>query len=246
MYSSLMALALAIICLDFVMLVNAGLYIVEPRQGTTCRGGQPCTVTWLDDGTRPLLSAIGVSTIGLYTGKQQLVQRITPVDVSTAQSLTFTPNPAAGPNSDDYYISITSTTLKGNESIPYSGWSAWFSLTGMSGSFDTPLPAVTSSIPIPASLTQTSSAVTSTRTIGTPSTSLKPLTTPLSSKSASPSFSTSRLSTSTLPAASTTSASSAPSSSQSSLSSTNGATGRSAGLPLLSLVVASAFIMLFS
>ncbi|KAJ3496508.1 hypothetical protein NLJ89_g10476 [Agrocybe chaxingu] len=165
MYSSLMALALAIICLDFVMLVNAGLYIVEPRQGTTCRGGQLCTVTWLDDGTRPLLSAIGVSTIGLYTGKQQLVQRIAPVDVSTAQSLTFTPNPAAGPNSDDYYISITSTTLKGNESIPYSGFSAWFSLTGMSGSFDTPLPAATSSIPIPASLTRTSSAVTSTSTI---------------------------------------------------------------------------------
>lgn len=48
--------------------------VIQPSQGSTCRGGESCTITWLDDGSRPLLSAIGVSTVGLYTGKQ--VRRI--------------------------------------------------------------------------------------------------------------------------------------------------------------------------
>ncbi|KAF8814406.1 hypothetical protein BYT27DRAFT_7082282, partial [Phlegmacium glaucopus] len=59
-----------------------------------------CTVTWLDDGEKPLLSVIGVSTVGLYTGMQQLVQTIAPVDVANTHSITFTPLPDAGPNFD--------------------------------------------------------------------------------------------------------------------------------------------------
>jgi len=64
--------------------------IVDPHAGSTCQAGVPCTVSWVDDGMRPLFSAIGVSTVGLYTGKQQLVQRIAPVDVTKQTSLTFT------------------------------------------------------------------------------------------------------------------------------------------------------------
>ncbi|KII91792.1 hypothetical protein PLICRDRAFT_105118, partial [Plicaturopsis crispa FD-325 SS-3] len=64
----------------------------------TCYGGQPCTVQWLDDGSQPLLTSIGMSYVGLYTGDQHLVQEIQPVDVSAALSLTFTPDPKAGPN----------------------------------------------------------------------------------------------------------------------------------------------------
>ncbi|KAF8958094.1 hypothetical protein BDZ97DRAFT_1668894 [Flammula alnicola] len=100
MYSTIMALALAILFMDAAVLVHAGLYVVQPLQGSTCRGGESCTITWLDDGIRPLLSAVGVSTVGLYTGKQQLVQTIPPVDVSSVHSITFKPNPSAGPNSD--------------------------------------------------------------------------------------------------------------------------------------------------
>ena len=76
--------------MDAALLVDAGLYVrvsptcfcpwgfrlirtfqvIQPSQGSTCRGGESCTITWLDDGSRPLLSAIGVSTVGLFTGKQ--------------------------------------------------------------------------------------------------------------------------------------------------------------------------------
>ncbi|KAF8902604.1 hypothetical protein CPB84DRAFT_1678808 [Gymnopilus junonius] len=100
MYSTYLAIALAILCLDSAILVHAGLFIVQPAAGSVCKAGQECTISWVDNGLRPLVSAIGVSTVGLYTGRQQLVQSITPVDVSTEHSITFQPNPAAGPNSD--------------------------------------------------------------------------------------------------------------------------------------------------
>ncbi|KAF8153188.1 hypothetical protein B0H34DRAFT_662790 [Crassisporium funariophilum] len=100
MYSAYMALVLAILCMNAALLVNAGLYILEPSQGSTCRSGQPCTIRWIDDGVRPVLSAVGVATVGLFTGKQQLVQTIPAVNVANSISTTFTPMSAAGPNSD--------------------------------------------------------------------------------------------------------------------------------------------------
>ncbi|TEB25485.1 hypothetical protein FA13DRAFT_1157750 [Coprinellus micaceus] len=105
--------------------VDAALYVVDPRDRTVCKGGQPCTVTWLDDGRAPLLSAIGVSTVGLYTGSRKIVQTLPPIDVSQTLSFTFTPNPAAGPNSGAYYISFTSTESF-NGTVPYSFYSPWF------------------------------------------------------------------------------------------------------------------------
>ncbi|KAF9474849.1 hypothetical protein BDN70DRAFT_841720 [Pholiota conissans] len=178
-------LALAFLFLDTV---RAGIYVVEPLKGSTCRANKPCTITWLENGERPLLSAVGVSTVGLFTGRQQLVQTIPPVDVSKTQSVTFTPNPSAGPDSDTYYIAITSTALKGNDSIPYSAWSPFFKLTGMSGSFETPLSSATAPIAIPSSLTLSTSGsiATSTRVILPPSsttTSILSKTTPRSSSS---------------------------------------------------------------
>ncbi|KIK61301.1 hypothetical protein GYMLUDRAFT_166434 [Collybiopsis luxurians FD-317 M1] len=97
---SFKALALAIIALGALTAVQASLFIIQPSSGSTCSGGSPCTVQWLDDGTSPLNSEIGVTTVGLYTGVMQLVQSIPAVDVSTSQSLTFTPIPGAGPNSN--------------------------------------------------------------------------------------------------------------------------------------------------
>ncbi|KXN93287.1 hypothetical protein AN958_00211, partial [Leucoagaricus sp. SymC.cos] len=131
-----------------------------------------------DDGQSPLLSAIGVCSVGLYTGKQQLVQTIAPVDVSQSHSLTFTPNAAAGPDSNTYYISFISTSAKQNPSLPYAAFSPFFQLDGMKGSFDLPNPSATQSIPIPTSLTtggqstnSNSGDVLSTITVGTLSTS---------------------------------------------------------------------------
>ena len=42
--------------------------VIDPLRGSICRANKPCTVTWLDDGRAPLLSSIGVSTVGLYKG----------------------------------------------------------------------------------------------------------------------------------------------------------------------------------
>ncbi|KAF8830166.1 hypothetical protein HHX47_DHR2000477 [Lentinula edodes] len=63
-----MALALAFVALDAFTAVQATLYVIQPSAGSTCSGGSPCTVQWLDDGTTPLNSNIGVTTCGLYTG----------------------------------------------------------------------------------------------------------------------------------------------------------------------------------
>ncbi|EAU84087.1 hypothetical protein CC1G_06949 [Coprinopsis cinerea okayama7 len=171
MESLLFTLVTFLLAFHGVTLVKAGLYVVEPFSGSTCHGGEPCTVTWLDDGRAPLLSAIGVVTVGLYTGDQQLVQRLKPVDVSAVRSLTFTPNPAAGPDSDAYYIAFTSVELMVNETGPYTSWSPWFRLDRMTGSFEEPLPSAVESIPVPSSLTtpRPSTTVLSTITVGAPS-----------------------------------------------------------------------------
>ncbi|KAK0498732.1 hypothetical protein EDD18DRAFT_1153505 [Armillaria luteobubalina] len=206
---SFSALVLACITLDFVLHANAALYVIEPNSGSSCHGGQNCTVEWLDDGTRPLLSSFGVSTVGLYTRTQQLVQSIDPVDTSATHSLTFTPIPEAGPNSDTYYICFTSTSFF-DDGTAVMAFSPFFQLDQMTGSFATPLESATASIAIPTSLTQTSAADStgelSTIIVGTLSTSLPPLTSlsatiPTSSPSSTSRISTSSASGSTLPSA---------------------------------------------
>ncbi|GLB39812.1 hypothetical protein LshimejAT787_0703220 [Lyophyllum shimeji] len=188
MYSRTPALVLAFWILNLALLVDAGVYVLKPAAGSKCHGGQTCTIEWLDDGIVPLLSAAGVCTFGLYHGKQKLVQAIAPADVSKTHSVTFKPAPAAGPNSNAYYIGIISTTFKDNSSTPYIAFSPFFSIDQMTGSFDNPLPEATSSIPIPSSLTPSpsesgaanshSTTKLSTITVGTLSTSLPPLPTP--------------------------------------------------------------------
>ncbi|EIW53471.1 uncharacterized protein TRAVEDRAFT_133973 [Trametes versicolor FP-101664 SS1] len=83
----------------FALLVQATLYVTQPTAGSTCSGGKPCTVQWLDDGTAPLLSQVGPCYVGLYNGNNVLVQQIVPVDISSVHSLQFTPDSNAGPNS---------------------------------------------------------------------------------------------------------------------------------------------------
>ncbi|KAI9511373.1 hypothetical protein F5148DRAFT_975370, partial [Russula earlei] len=74
--------------------------VINPTAQTVCHGGQPCSVQWLDDGREPLLTAIGPCNVALFAGNQSLIQQIEPVDVSVTHSLTFTPSPNAGPNSN--------------------------------------------------------------------------------------------------------------------------------------------------
>ncbi|KAI0356992.1 hypothetical protein OH77DRAFT_1399908 [Trametes cingulata] len=85
----------------FALSVQATLYVTQPRAAATCSGGKPCTVEWLDDGSVPLLAQIGPCYVALYNGDHVLVQQISPVDISAVHSLQFTPDPNAGPNSDN-------------------------------------------------------------------------------------------------------------------------------------------------
>jgi len=140
-------------------IVHAELYVTEPLRGYVCHAGQDCLVRWVDDGVNPLLDGFGVSTVGLYTGHMQLVQVIEPVDVSQKHSLVFKPIPEAGPNSDAYYVAFTSANLIDEEtSLPALSFSPYFTIDGMTGSFDEPLDSATSEIPIPASLSPSATA----------------------------------------------------------------------------------------
>ncbi|KAJ7115782.1 hypothetical protein C8R44DRAFT_628800 [Mycena epipterygia] len=175
----------AFLALDFALLVSAGVYVIKPASGTTCTGGTPCTIEWLDDGNHPLLNEIGVVTVGLFSGKQQLVQTIQPLDVSASHSVQFTPNPQAGPNSGSYYIAFTSTKaiVNGTKAISFS---PFFTLKGMSGSFSSPLASATATIAIPTTVAHTSSnEVATTITLGSLDTSLPPLPTLSTSKASS-------------------------------------------------------------
>ncbi|KIL55987.1 hypothetical protein M378DRAFT_173094 [Amanita muscaria Koide BX008] len=133
-----------LLALASALVANAAIYVTEPSAGSSCHGGQTCSISWLDDGQAPLLSSIGVTRVALYTGELQLVQTLQPVDVSSAHTLTFTPDPKAGPNSGSYYIAF----IPASDSA-YRGYSPWFSLDNMSGSFASPDPAATSSLPLP-------------------------------------------------------------------------------------------------
>ncbi|TFY53929.1 hypothetical protein EVJ58_g9164 [Rhodofomes roseus] len=87
--------------------VSASIYVNNPTSTAVCYGGQPCTVTWLDDGQTPLLSEIGACYVGLYNGNRDLIQQIDPVNVASQHSFTFTPDATAGPDSSSYYVNFT-------------------------------------------------------------------------------------------------------------------------------------------
>lgn len=123
--------------------VNAALYVTRPLTSTVCSAGESCTIQWVDDGNTPLLAAMGSANIALYTGDQQAVQQIASLDVSDSHSVTFTPDPRAGPSSSAYYIGFSSTEPD-NNGTNWLAFSPWFRLEGIQGSFDSPLPEATS------------------------------------------------------------------------------------------------------
>ena len=71
--------------------------MTEPVVGTTCHGGKPCKIVWLDNGVVPLLAQIGPCHVALYHGVEQLVQQIDPVNVAMQHSLQFTVRPPPPP-----------------------------------------------------------------------------------------------------------------------------------------------------
>jgi len=120
----------------------ANIYITQPVGSTSWTGGQQSTVSWQDDGQQPSLSAFGPAMVSIYAGNSQqqtLLQTVTPsVDTSTTQTIVFTPDPSIGPSTDEYFIRFQSLSLKDstNPQYPALAFSAKFSMTGMSGTFN--------------------------------------------------------------------------------------------------------------
>jgi len=120
----------------------ATIFVTAPIATTVCSAGQPCAVTWNDNGVAPALASIGPCSIGVYAGsvtQQTLLQTISPsLDVSTTGSVSFNPDPTIGPNTNIYFIKFISIGLKdpSNPVAPYEQFSAKFTLQGMTGQFN--------------------------------------------------------------------------------------------------------------
>jgi hypothetical protein len=85
-----------------------------------------------------------------------------PANVSTTSSVVFTVDPSVGPNSDQYFVRFTSTTLNQNgTSNPYLSFSAKFTLDNMRGTFNASVQAQISSASSSASSTAAPSGSTS-------------------------------------------------------------------------------------
>jgi len=129
------------VVLAFASVALGNLFVTEPVATTTWQAGTPQTVSWQDDGKAPDLAAFGPAKISIYVGsaqQQTLLQTITPsLDVSTAGSIQFTPDPAIGPNSNQYFIRFESIGLKDatTPTAPALSFSAKFTMSGMTGTF---------------------------------------------------------------------------------------------------------------
>ncbi|KAG9310228.1 hypothetical protein JVU11DRAFT_9874 [Chiua virens] len=134
-------LSSAIVSLVLAASALANVYINQPVSSTTFTAGQQATVTWIDSGDGPSLTDFGSATFGVYVGnalQQTPLQMLGTVNVAQQSSLTFTPQADIGPNSNEYFIRVTSLSLKtsGSPQYPEEAFSAKFTLAGMSGSFN--------------------------------------------------------------------------------------------------------------
>ncbi|CEL54912.1 hypothetical protein RSOLAG1IB_07404 [Rhizoctonia solani AG-1 IB] len=121
--------------------VYAGPYFTAPVAGTVCNAGQPCTITWQDDGKAPDLASFGDCSVGVYTGsaqQQSLIQNLAITNAQTAATVQFVPDPAAGEDSKVYFIKMISlnTADPTNNLYKATAYSAMFELKGMTGKFN--------------------------------------------------------------------------------------------------------------
>jgi len=116
-------------------------FITQPVASTTFHGGQNATVSWQDNGSNPTLAQYGPCKISIYVGNAQQQTQLQSlnanVDVSKVNSITFTPDPTIGPNSNQYFIRMESLALKDTSQpqYPAMAFSSKFTLDGMTGTF---------------------------------------------------------------------------------------------------------------
>lgn len=150
----------AVLILSLISAAFATVYVTQPVASTVDTGGQPAVVTWQDSGTSPSLVQFGNASIAIYAGNalQQTSLQVlnASVDVSQISSISFTPSPTIGPNSDHYFIRFQSLSLNASTGLAFS---AQFTLNNMTGTFSStvqaqiagqstaPLAGATSSLP---------------------------------------------------------------------------------------------------
>ncbi|KAH9064534.1 hypothetical protein EDB87DRAFT_1556365 [Lactarius vividus] len=174
MLSSLLVLGLAAIAPSAL----ATVFITSPTASSSLPAGQQATITWKDDGNAPSLQSFGPSFIGLYAGNQQqqtLLQSIaSDVDVSAVGTVTWTPDATVGPNFNNYFIRFTSNNLPDPTQSQFKAeaFSAKFTLTGMTGTFNASVQAQISGTTTPvgsSTLSSGSSTTSSSTTTSKPS-----------------------------------------------------------------------------
>ncbi|KAG6380316.1 hypothetical protein JVT61DRAFT_8425 [Boletus reticuloceps] len=137
----------AIVSLAFAASALANVFITTPVVSTTFNAGQQATVSWQDSGSAPSLTQFGNASFAIYVGnaiQQTLLQTIaTNVNVSATSSFTFTPDGTIGPNSNEYFIRVTSQSFMSPQApqFPEEAFSAMFTLAGMTGTFNSTIQA---------------------------------------------------------------------------------------------------------
>jgi len=115
---------------------NANIYTTAPVASTVCTGAKPCTLKWNDDGTVPLSSAFGQTSIGLYVGAQttqSLVQDFGSLDPNQINTISPVINPGACANGGNYFIRFQSLTATDATGAPLLAFSSKFTINGMTG-----------------------------------------------------------------------------------------------------------------
>ncbi|KAJ3477469.1 hypothetical protein NLI96_g10443 [Meripilus lineatus] len=126
---------------------NAVLFITAPVASTSWAAGTQQTISWQDDGTAPDLKTFGPAKVTIGVGNavtQTQLQTVVPsVDVSTTSSILFTPDPSIGTNGNFYFVRFESISAKdpAQPQYPLLAFSAKFTMTGMTGTFNSTVQA---------------------------------------------------------------------------------------------------------
>ncbi|KDN51311.1 hypothetical protein K437DRAFT_221710 [Tilletiaria anomala UBC 951] len=161
--------------------VLSTIIVTQPVASTNGKGGQKLSIEWNDDGKSPKLSSDwGRINIFLATGSQNVQFKLEQLATNLAPGLTsFRPTISknAGPNAiKEYFLRFEGTKLQAN-GIPPMAFSARFTLTGMSGSFNSTIMSANNGATDPVTAlvpTLTSSSLSTARSTPTTSASTGP------------------------------------------------------------------------
>jgi len=135
----------ALVILSLISVAFATVYVTTPVASTIDSGGQTARVAWQDDGNSPSLAMFGPAEVSVYTGnanQQTSLQVISAnLDVSTSSSINFTVDSTIGPDSSHYFIRFQSNSGKSANGTAYLAFSSQFSLTNMTGTFNSSVSA---------------------------------------------------------------------------------------------------------